>query len=390
MRSILALCALVGASVLAGTSVLSADASPPRRESGGGSGFLGHCAVVGGDTAKMRCYVRALLAHIEASGDPARELPRIDRKARAAGGFLAANCHLLMHSVGQKFARRHRLTLATLQRYVPKSNNPGCSAGFGMGLVIYLGPQIADFGARGAARACSGLPTRFRRYSCIHGLGHAYMRVFHGRLRNAVRACHALGLRHSPDCAQGAYHDHWTSLHGGDGAKRLRGAETSPRALCARQVRVFVRPCWYRVFLERPPRYRVETAAAIRRLCRGLRGLQRSGCISAAALLPSSGAIPRTRMCGRLRGSDIVDCLRAVPVQALAGHHPKPQLGLIRTCATLPRGAHAGCYRWFGKTLAVVTNGAFGKTGCQKLDGAGRELCLAGARQMHGPLVTFA
>src|SRR5829696_10283975 len=137
-----------------------------RLGEGGGTeqtGFLDTCLAAQRDTARFRCFVRGLLARIEASGDPANELPRIDRRVHRAGGFVAENCHMIMHVVGRTFARRHHLTLVTLQRYVPRSNDPTCSGGFGMGLVLYLGPRIAQLGPEGAAQACLGLPTRFRR-----------------------------------------------------------------------------------------------------------------------------------------------------------------------------------------------------------------------------------
>src|SRR5881628_787476 len=82
-----------------------------------------------------------------------------------------ASCHVLMHEVGREYAREHHLTLARLQRYIPRSNNPNCSAGFGMGLVMYLGPEILRSGGKAAVRACAQLPTRYRSYTCVHGLG---------------------------------------------------------------------------------------------------------------------------------------------------------------------------------------------------------------------------
>ena len=63
--------------------------------------------------------------------DSARELPRIDRYAHSVGGFLNDNCHILMHPVGRRYARLVHLTLERLRDYLPRSNDPGCSAGFG-------------------------------------------------------------------------------------------------------------------------------------------------------------------------------------------------------------------------------------------------------------------
>src|SRR5207302_5205229 len=182
--------------------------------------WLWQCTQIHNAEAQFRCYVRLLRLDIEASHDPARELPRIDRRVVAAGGPLEAGCHVLMHEVGREYARAHHLTLASLQRYVPRSNNPNCSAGFGMGLVMYLGPEILRSGGSAAVQACARLPTRYRAYTCVHGLGHALMRAYHGNLGQAVRACRALRAEYAPDCAQGAFHDYWISLRGADGTTR--------------------------------------------------------------------------------------------------------------------------------------------------------------------------
>jgi len=80
---------------------------------------------------------------------------------------------------------------------------------------------------------------------------------------------------------------------------------------------------------------------------------------------------------------------RAVPVEDVDGW-PTLQLQLIRTCGRLHGIARGGCYRWFGKALAVVTNGAF-RARCGSLrTPSGRAACIVGARSFRGPLVTFA
>ena len=65
-----------------------------------------------------------------------------------------------MHVVGREWASEHHLTLDGLQKVVPRSNDPGCSAGFGMGLVMGLGPQIIATGGKSALKTCVALPTR--------------------------------------------------------------------------------------------------------------------------------------------------------------------------------------------------------------------------------------
>ena len=61
-----------------------------------------------------------------------------------------------------------------------------------------------------------------------------------------------------------------------------------------------------------------------------------------------------------------------------------------RLRAVRGRGPRA-CYRWLGKTLAVLTDGEFARAGCPRLAGAAaRRECEAGARRMDEPLVTFS
>jgi hypothetical protein len=305
------------------------------------------------------CYVTRLYADVQKSGDPAHELPRIDRKVRAGGGYLESNCHMMMHVVGRMYARRHHVTLANLQRYLPRSNDPGCSAGFGMGMVMTLSGDIGRLGPDGAVKLCLREPTRFRSYTCIHTLGHAYMRLFHGKLVFAIKACRALPAADAPDCAQGAYHDYWLGIAGRDSASRVRNTTTSPRVLCGRAIRAFVRPCWFRYFLERPPREAPESAGDVRRLCRGLAGLQREGCIGSAALITSADPFMQMRICARLRG-DAASCVYGLNVQNLATATGPRRVRLIEACTSLPAEAQNRCYQWLGTSLAVITNGAAG------------------------------
>ena len=78
---------------------------------------------------------------------------------------------------------------------------------------------------------CADAGTRYRRYSCVHGLGHAFMRIYGDELPPALSLCRALGPRMAPDCAQGAYHDYWFAVAGADQAALPSGASTDPRML---------------------------------------------------------------------------------------------------------------------------------------------------------------
>ena len=256
--------------------------------------------------------------------------PRLDHKVRASGGFLAANCHILMHAVGRKWAARHDVTLETMFRYVPKSNDPGCSAGFGMGMVMYLGKELI-LEPRSVIPSCKQLPTRFREYTCFHGSGHAFMRGYHGLLGWSVKACKSLGPRYTPDCAQGAFHDYWISLSGGDETKRPDGRRHRPARSCAAATRIRA-PAGTGSSGSARQSATVMEAKDLRRLCHGVEGKQRAGCIGGASLLLARVRDPadHARVCGELSGTDALNCLRGVNV-------PGPRRRPLRAAPAHPR-----------------------------------------------------
>jgi hypothetical protein len=381
--------AAAGALLAAQAGQPAAPLAPDAPIGGGNtSGFLSECIPLA-DTPKARCYARGLLAAVEQAGDPARNLPEIDRKVHEAGGYLEAACHSLMHEVGRTWARRHDVTIENLYHFVPRSNDPGCSAGFGMGLAMFLGPALVAE-PRSVLRTCSKLPTRFREYTCVHGAGHAFMRGFHSQLRDAVTACNELGVMRAPDCSQGAFHDYWISLGGADGTMRPTDADTSPESVCGGYT--YKRPCWYRYFWEREADTRVYVAQDILGLCGDLEGLQRAGCVGGASLLVARERDPvdHARVCAEVEGTDTYNCLRGVNVPAVA-NRPFEQLRLIRTCGDLPTTTRYGCYAWLGRTLAVVTDGAFRVNGCPQLaEEHARISCAASGAHMGRPLRTFS
>ena len=345
--------------------------------------WLWQCEQIGLGTAKDACYERMLLQDIDRSGDPATELPKIDRRAKAAGTSLYANCHMYMHVVGRAWAREHHLTLERLQDVVPRSNDPGCSAGFGMGLVMGLGPQIIKSGGKSALRTCDALPTRMRQFTCVHSLGHALMRGYHESLYLAVRACEKLGTNAAPDCAQGAFHDYWIALRGADESTVPLHAVSSPRRLCAEPgYRKYAVQCWYRYWIEQVPGPVVSTAADALRLCRGLTGGGRVGCIAGAVKADPDAPATQAALCTRMNVADGLACLRGVGNQALAGQ-PRRERALFGVCARM--AAPFGCAAWFGQTFNALENGRFS---CP--DGGAHAGCVAGARRWREPLVTFA
>ena len=335
------------------------------------------------------CLQDQLLKLLVQTHDPARELPRLDHYVHAQGGYLELACHVLMHGVGRRYGRLEHVTLARLQDYLPRTNDPGCSAGFGHGLLMALGPQLVQRGPRAAARECDLGATRYQRYSCIHGLGHAYMRLYSELLPLALGMCRELGPVNAPDCGQGAFHDYWIALSGLDATKRPK-LVASPRSLCGRQPALFVRACWFRAYLERPPSGGIRTAAAVTRTCRGLVGRQRGGCVTAASLVTAVDPFDQLEVCANLDATDAASCVRGVRVQGVAGTPLAYQVRLISQCATV-RTAQRACYTWIGRALNVVADGRFAATGCPRLRyAATRAACVRGARAYGGALETFS
>ena len=296
-----------------------------------------------------------------------------------------------MHTVGRRYGKHAKVTLTNLLDYLPKTNDPGCSAGFAHGLLIALGPEIQKLGPKGAAASCDRAATRYQRYSCIHGLGHAYARQFNDFVDPALASCKQLGPNDAVDCAQGVFHDYWIAVAGLDGTRRPAGTKSTPRALCGAQPAVFVRACWYRALLEQPPPHAPSSAADLLALCTGLAPLQHSGCVTGASLIRSSDPLEQMQTCAALRGDDASACVRGVRVPAYATAPFSFKLRLIHACAHVRAPAQRSCYEWLGKSLNVVTNGTFLTRGCGQLRfEATRASCARGARAYEGALETFS
>jgi hypothetical protein len=338
------------------------------------------------------CYTRELLALVDGREDPRPAVSAITEAARSQGGFLLSNCHVIMHGVGRAYAADAGVTLETLMEYLPADNDPGCPAGFAHGLVTAVAPDIDVSRPSEAASVCTDAGTRFQRYSCVHGFGHAFMRLYDDVLEPALKLCSALGPQASPDCAQGAFHDYWFAVVGADEATLPEGAVTDPRALCGAQPAAFVRPCWYRAFLERRPEgFELAAAEDLDGLCAGVAGLQREACITGASVIGPPDPAAQLRICSRLREpSDAANCIRGTKVQNLLDAPTAAYVKLLGGCERFGGTTRAGCYRWLGKALAVITDGSFARAGCPRLAPAARRECEAGAATMEQALVTFS
>jgi hypothetical protein len=294
--------------------------------------------------------------------------------------------------VGRTYARDAGVTLGTLMDHLPRTNDPGCAAGFAHGMVTAVAGDIDPERPREAATVCADAATRYQRYSCVHGFGHAFMRLVREDLDEALRLCAALGGANAPDCSQGSFHDYWFAVIGADDTEPPENVVDDPRELCGAQEAQFVRPCWYRAFIDDRPDEPVDGPEDIEALCTGLEGLQRQACITAASVVGPPDPSAQLAICAQLQGEDAVSCIRGAKVQNLITlAAPEDLVALIRQCDGFPGETRLACYRWLGKVLAVVTNGAFEEFGCRTLPEApARRACGEGVRAMNGALETFS
>jgi hypothetical protein len=162
----------------------------------------------------------------------------------------------------------------------------------------------------------------------------------------------------------------------------------SPRKLCAQYSQYAVQ-CWYRYWIEQAPGPVILGASDLLRLCHGLTGTEREGCIAGAEKDVYDTPFVQMAMCAKLRASDALACIRGVANQEYAGK-PKQELALVRYCRRLAAGAVAGCAAWFGETFNVTENGDFLRRGCPQLPASLRKSCEVGAKRWRQPLVTFS
>jgi hypothetical protein len=161
----------------------------------------------------------------------------------------------------------------------------------------------------------------------------------------------------------------------------------------AAAMRLQLRASRYRAFVDnRPQDATIESPEDLDAFCEGLGGLQREACITAASVIGPPDPAAQLFICaGLTEPSDAVSCVRGTKVQNLLDYPTSAHVDLISRCAVFTGPPRAACFRWLGKTLAVVTDGEFARTGCPRLETArARKLCRAGGRSMNDALVTFS
>jgi hypothetical protein len=146
-----------------------------------------------------------------------------------------------------------------------------------------------------------------------------------------------------------------------------------------------------RAFIENRPEEPIESGADLIALCRGLDGVQRDGCVTAASVVGPPDPNVQLAICAELDGDDAVFCVHGTKVQNLIASPPEEHVALLDRCDGFPAATRLECYRWLGKVLAVLTNGAFEQYGCGSVrNGDSRRVCVQGAEEMDDPLVTFS
>ena len=126
-------------------------------------------------------------------------------------------------------------------------------------------------------------------------------------------------------------------------------------------------------------------------LCSGLAGVQREACVTAASVIGPPDPALQMGLCAQLRPADAASCIRGIMVQNLIGASVADFVVLSGNCDQLAGRARISCYEWLGKTISVVTDGAFGERGCPELsDRDARRVCAAGAKRVEEALVTFS
>ena len=277
---------------------------------------------------------------------------------------------------------------------LPQGNDPGCTAGFAHGMVTAVAPDIDPTRAGEAARLCGGARTRYQEYSCIHGFGHAFMRIYGDEIEPALKLCRALGERAAADCAQGAYHDYWFAVAGADDATPARRRRARP----ARALRRGARAVRAAMLVPRVDR---ESPGDVRG--RGARGPRRA--LLRADRAPAGGVHHRPpRSSGRSIRPTSCACARGSP------RHPMRRAACAgrrcRTCATAQgvssSRSSSGCARFACRVarrlLPLAGQGGrrahrwpVRRRGCPRLRGAAaRRACAAGAATMDEALETFS
>ena len=270
-----ALMCVVGAAL---TVVVAGGSSRPPAGPAADCGFQGSASEVDD------CYAQRYMGLLRLAPSSDAGVSRITRASRRVPG--PARCHVIMHTVGQRWSRMRGLELRDLDAALPRSRDDGCASGFAHGLITALAPQIdpADPG-EAVRQGCADITVRYERLHCAHGFGHAFSRIWNLQVDKSVAMCSRLGGAQGFNCAHGALMDYWLA-RAADGEKPPRDGPGGVASVCAFSSPRIVQLCWFRatwdLHLTGPG---IHTRRYARRLCSGLDGPAGRGCAEAVALM---------------------------------------------------------------------------------------------------------
>ena len=335
---------------------------------------------------------------------PERSAARRSRRSRDAawreGGFLLSNCHGVMHTVGRTYARDAGRHARGPDGLPAAEQRPRLQRR--LRARARHRRRRRESTRRGRARRPRVCGERRHAVPALQLRARLRPRV-HADLRRSARAgargcAAALGPRPAADCAQGAYHDYWFAVVGADDAAlpEERGRPIRAR-LCGAQPAAFVRPCWYRAFVDNRPEGIVVDSprGPRRRSARASTGLQREACVTGAAVIGPADPAAQLELCAAAarRRRTQPSCIRGTKVQNLLGSRRPTFVRLIGRCELFAGAAAArACYRWLGKARRGahrrrVRARAAARSSRRRRRGASAR---AGARTMEEALVTFS
>ena len=191
------------------------------------------------------------------------------------------------------------------------------------------------------------------------------MRIYDDQLAPALAALRRARAALRPTAPRAPTTTTGSRSLGADDARLPDERVTDPRELCGAQPVAFVRPCWYRAFVDnRPEGIEVDSPEHLDVLCEGLDGLQREACITGAAVIgpadPAAQLEDLRRPRDRRRRSRAASAARRC--RTCSARPTRDYVRLIGGCELFAGTTRAACYRWLGKALAVLTDGAFEQT----------------------------
>jgi hypothetical protein len=313
-----------------------------------------------GSTSQRRdCYAKKYDKRIKRDG--LKALASIQRETRNKD--IGTSCYLLMQqAIGRNYARRHKLTVATLAANFPSVGSPGCAAGFVHGEMLEVFGTAGDVGNDLDEQLCSKLATRLDRYVCTSGLGYVFTQASEGNVEAAIALCSELNRAAVLECVSGVYDEHWLGVVGAEGAVVPDNTSDDVAEYCSQQSAQWVVECWRRGLLEvRPYGYRTKKASDITEHCKDVTGIDRAGCVTASSVIGDPNPLKQFRVCMKLPTADVLDCLHGVKVGNLIGSPRTNYEKLIGRCTWLKGDLRPQCFEHFAQLINAALNGDFAK-----------------------------